>query len=238
MDWPSFSAVSQGFTVIFPNISRVAADYSQCLRVALREARRLGYRRIGLHVLSEIDLRCQQLWTGSFLAAQLLIPEEDRVPICPLEKRGKAAFQAWVTACSPEVILTFTGTTLPWLEEMKLRIPDDIGLINLGRHHEEPRELRDPCNWAGVEHPMEEIGAAATDLVMAQLIANERGLPASPRSVTLPGRWINGWTVKDQKRVVPIMRGLKRRSSHGRYPDGKSSHTPEPGENDRPGSPR
>lgn len=49
---------------------------------------------------------------------------------------------------------------------------------------------------SGIDQPAEVLGAAAVDLVMAQLMQNESGVPMHPKIVMTEGVWREGMTVK------------------------------------------
>jgi hypothetical protein len=47
---------------------------------------------------------------------------------------------------------------------------------------------------AGIDQSGERVGAAAVDLVVEQLHANEFGRPPNPKTVLIEGRWVPGKT--------------------------------------------
>jgi LacI family transcriptional regulator len=212
LDWPLFSPVAQGFSLLSPKLSCVAVDSGQCLRLAMREGRRLGYRRIGLYVFSEIDLRCRQDWSGAFLAYQMTLPRVERVPICPMNSSGKKPFKRWFDRNLPDLILTFDGRVVAWLNEWGLDVPEDVGVVNLSAHPTHLRPDQAMYAWAGVDGRFEQIGAAAFDLVLAQMLTNQRGLPQNPRNLLVEGQWVDGWTVRKRVPSLPVPRIRKQRS--------------------------
>jgi len=190
LDWAKFAAVAQGFSLTRPALSCTANNYAHTIEIALRELRHLGYRRIGYFITPVVDARWSPLGPGAFLVYQQQIPARDRVPPFRGDASDKAQFHRWVGAVRPDAILTIHVATEPWLAELGLRVPADIGVAyadwNAG----------DTGHAAGVDHQLEAAGAAAVDLLAAQLHTNERGIPAVPRSVLVPGRWIAGESVR------------------------------------------
>ena len=199
LDWPKFAAVAQGFSLTRPALSCTANNYAHTIETALRELRHLGYRRIGYFITPVVDARWSPLGPGAFLVYQRQIPRCDRVAPFRGDVSKKAQFHRWVRSARPEAILTIHVAAEPWLAELGLRIPADIGVAyadwNAG----------DTGHAAGVDHQLEAAGAAAVDLLAAQLHTNERGIPAVPRLVLVPGRWIAGKTVRKIGPPAPLL---------------------------------
>ncbi len=55
---------------------------------------------------------------------------------------------------------------------------------------------------AGIDQNGERVGAAAVDLVVEQLHANEFGLPQNPKTVLIEGRWVADFCRKRPKRTL------------------------------------
>ncbi len=50
--------------------------------------------------------------------------------------------------------------------------------------------------FAGINHRREHVAAAAVDLVVAQLLQNEFGVPEAPRQILIPPVWVDGPSVR------------------------------------------
>jgi LacI family transcriptional regulator len=50
--------------------------------------------------------------------------------------------------------------------------------------------------FAGIYQQRDHLAAAAVDLVVTQLSQHERGVPAVPRQIMIPPKWIEGPSVK------------------------------------------
>ncbi len=208
LDWPAFAAVAQGFSLTRPVLSCTANNYAQTIETALRELRHLGYRRIGYYVSAVVDARWSPLGPGAFLVYQQQIPQGDRVPPFRGDAASKAEFHRWFRQARPEAILTIHLAAEPWLAELGLRVPEDIGVAYADWN------ASDTGHAAGVDHQLEAAGAAAVDLLAAQLYNNERGLPAVPRTVLVPGRWIAGPTVRKIGPPAPLRGRPQRLALH------------------------
>ncbi|HEX8312184.1 MAG TPA: LacI family DNA-binding transcriptional regulator [Chthoniobacteraceae bacterium] len=206
LGWSHFSSAAQALSVVRPNLSRAAANYAQCVHLATRKLRHLGYGRIGMCVRAETDLRCGQLLSGAYEAQMLRTAHEDRVPIFGLSSTDdEEAFAGWFRAHRPAAIINNAFPLVDWLRNLSVRVPEDVGLALLGTHQGHPQEHAESKGWAGVDQRLEATGAAAMDLVFEQLISNQRGIPRAPKTVLIDGQWADGWTVASRAtRVRPL----------------------------------
>lgn len=172
---------------------KVLPDYFHNVHVAMREISVLGYRRPGL-VLSEwLDRFTDWQIKGSFLAEQCALPKVQAIPPLILDDIADVpTLKKWLHKWRPDCILCSHGGTRKFLEQAGYQVPEDIGLVHL-------THAEDVADWAGVDERHEALGAAAIDLLVAQLRRNERGQPAVPRAVTIQGLWREGSTVVPQK---------------------------------------
>jgi LacI family transcriptional regulator len=79
---------------------------------------------------------------------------------------------------------------LVWLRNLRQRVPQDVGFVNLVK--------RPGDQVAGIDHNARAIGSAAIDLIASQLQRNEHGIPAVPKVVHISGEWVDGPTVRKQ----------------------------------------
>jgi LacI family transcriptional regulator len=199
LEWESFAAVTQGFTLTRPNLWRTACHYGHAMNVALRQLRRLGYRRIG-HVISPaVDARVDRLWTSAFLYYQQLIAGRDRVPPLFWEPGENRRLEGWFARYRPEAIVTPNREAHDHLSRIGVRVPHDVGFacVDWQKHL---------AGWAGVDLCIERAGRAAIDLLVEQLIFNERGVPAQPKTLLTEGVWVDGHSVRRQREAAPLTR--------------------------------
>ena len=190
LDWPRFATAAIGYSVTSPNIHRASNDQYSTIRLAVAELTRLGYRRIGLAMTRDGDERVKNNWSAGMLVEQSLIPMEQRVPVLLADGPFEEAFAAWFSHYRPDVVLTQSWQCRRVLKDLGVGVPEDAGIANLGVTAEEPQ-------WAGMNQNAELVGAAALDLVDAQLRRNEYGIPAQQKTVVIPGQWVAGPTVRD-----------------------------------------
>lgn len=189
LDWPRFASSTIAYSVTSPAINRASNDQFGTITMALGELTRLGYGRIGLAITKENDERVRQQWSAGMLVYQQGIPAELRVPILLATTPFERAFAAWFGKHRPDAVLGLTEECVTLIEESGARVPDDVGFAHLTLTSSEHE-------WAGVNQNSELVGAAAVDLVDAQLRRNERGIPAQAKTVLVPGVWVPGPTVR------------------------------------------
>ncbi len=196
LDWEHFSVVSQGYTLVQPEFHRVASDLYHGALLAVDQLRRFGYRRIGLAIPQRSSLFTDELWLAAYCVRQRMWPAEEQLP--PLlfsgdgwEKQAKC----WVTRHRPDAILHSHVDLESLFGTMNLRVPEDIGLAHLdlfsvGAVHGK--------GMAGIDQRWAAGGAALIDVLVARLHANDRGIPAVPRTVLVEGCWVPGRTVENR----------------------------------------
>jgi len=189
MDWPRFAAATIGFSLAEPAIPRASNDQYQSITVALHELARLGYKRIGLAITDEEDTRVQRKWSAGFLVYQQGIAAKHRVPSLRSDT-GFAAFSEWFRKHKPDAVLSQDPRCIEFLSRLGCDVPADVGFAHLA--------LTDAdTGLAGIHQNGRIVGASVIDLVDAQLRRNERGVPGSPKTVLVQGRWVPGPTVRD-----------------------------------------
>jgi LacI family transcriptional regulator len=101
----------------------------------------------------------------------------------------------WIEQNRPEVII---GEKVVWetLQEMGWRVPQDVAFASLFWS----------SSWShigGVDQCPEITGANTVDLVAAQLLSNERGVPATPKLLLNEGRWMDGPSIPGIRKTAP-----------------------------------
>ena len=194
LDWEKFSAATFGYSLTQPLLHRAANHQFRSMRLAMRELRRLGYRRLGLTLPASLNERVDRQWVASFLVEQLRYPASDAVPILVVDDSEWTfeRFRDWCKQHKPDVIISHEEVVHDWLRSLKIRVPDDIGYVHLNCYDKSGR-------FAGIYQNGAAIGTAAADMVIAMINRNERGIPALPQSVLIEGTWVEGKTVRVQR---------------------------------------
>lgn len=199
LEWDQFAAATVGYTLWQPNIHRACHDNFSTMGQALDELVRRGYRRIGLATCAEDDDRVNHHWLARFLTFQTTVPAASRVTPLLTREWNQENFLRWVKRARPDAIVTTrSSAVMRWLAKARLRVPEKVGVLTVYWRHDQPA-----CS--GYYQNFELLGAAAIDLVVAQLHRNERGLPATPKVMLMPGAWREGATLRTAP--VPVAAG-------------------------------
>lgn len=193
------------YTLKSPSLHRATPSYYQNMDLALRSAHRLGYRRMGFFTYREEVERISSHWLGAFASWSLLQPREHQVPVHFSAFNGayrtgsradkdwntyRESFLRWVNRNRPDVIISNDTFVLDWLGSEGIDVPGEIGFVHLGLNDEEP-------GLSGIDQNHREIGAAAMDLVLSQIHANQSGVPEHMKTVLVYGSWVDGSTTRN-----------------------------------------
>lgn len=194
LDYSDFATATFGYGLQSPYLHRACTNMWQGILGVAETLTARGYRRIGLAITDWIDARLDHTYSGALLYFQQRVAPEERIPrlIFPANNPadGRQAFCKWVKQYRPDVIISFHTYVPDWLvEDLGLRIPDDIGLVV----HDWTETMR---GFAGINHCRPIVAAAAVDLVATQLMQNERGIPEVPKQVLVRPTWVEGPSIR------------------------------------------
>ncbi len=192
LDYSRFAAVAFGFAMRTPALHTCATSMNLGVQLAAGELRKRGYRRIGLAVTQWIDNRSLNGYSGGWYQFQAGIAAKERVPILLMRHNvmssNFAVFREWFKKYRPEALISFERDVPDWLARMGVRIPEDVGFVV----HDWTKAT---AEYAGIFHRRDHVAAAAVDLIHAQLLQHERGVPEVPRHVLFPAEWVSGASI-------------------------------------------
>lgn len=170
-----------------PDMHRATPDYFQSMELILNKLTQLGYRRIAFCTHEDEVARIAHRWLGSYHRWQASTGTNIQPYIAAnWESRD---FIRYLRAEKPDALVSNSGLVfMQWAREAGFRFPEDIAFANLGAKASDPQ-------FAGVDQNGERVGAAAIDLIVAQIYRNEFGLPEYPKSVSIRSRWVDGTSV-------------------------------------------
>jgi LacI family transcriptional regulator len=185
-----FAACSTiGYSLDMNTISRATHDHAGAIEMVCRRLRERDYRRIGL-VLSEVmHRRVLGRWLAGWVCSQPDIYEAPR-PLISATLADEKAFDSWFKTQRPDVILTSEWHHVHMhCRRLGLKIPQDIGLVDLQYAPvNASRAFVDQCD--------KNVGAAAIDIILAQINRHERGRITNVKTVLVSGQWVDGPTVR------------------------------------------
>jgi LacI family transcriptional regulator len=157
--------------------------------LAVAELRPRGFKRIGLALPRRYDLMMDGLYSAAYVSLR-----SGQIPPLVSDRWEREDFLRWYRRHQPEAILVRSAEPAVWLQEAGIAVPGKVSLVHLGWHP----ALK---GWAGVDNRAAAMGAAAADLVIEQLNANETGVPEQPKMVLVDGAWVEGGTLVRRSEV-------------------------------------
>lgn len=191
--WDEFPAVVAGVRTRGPGLSFACTDHYALALEAFEKAVGMGYRRPALVLDRVIDELTEGRFTAGFLTGQSRLRDEGRrtQPFYPVAaaRQNQSLFSDWLENNQPDVIFTLYHEVRRWIQDLGLRVPQDLGLIQY--------EWRaDHDEWAGMDQRNDLVGEAAMDMIISMVQHNERGVPEQPRATMIGCRWVDGVTAR------------------------------------------
>jgi LacI family transcriptional regulator len=185
-DFSDFASVTFGYGLRQPELHRVSSNMTQGILSALKYLSERGYRRIGMVITEWIDQRADYTYSGALLHYQQSIPQKSRLPLLYLPNEavasGKETFLRWLDAHQADALITLDHPVPSWIQaHIGIKAARNIGLMV----HDWTPEMK---GLAGIDHRREEVAKAAVDLLVSQLMHNEKGIPEVPRQILIPPR--------------------------------------------------
>jgi LacI family transcriptional regulator len=190
--WNRFASVVVGIQTTHPPLHFACNDqYSTALH-AVHETLLLGYRNPALVISPKMDELLDYRFSSGFLAAKHELPQRRILAPFHYAEAAQQSFAAWFRKNRPDVILTVHDQIKEWLQQMKVKVPQEVGLVHLDR-------TSNLENWAGMKQNNDLVGMSAVDILIGQLHRNESGTPPFTKCVLVESTWMNGPTVRQQK---------------------------------------
>lgn len=190
LDLSELPSVALGHSLRAPRLNHAVCDVFRATTDLMHRLKRIGYRRPGFAAVYEIDARIEHRASAAFLGWQaLFVAADQRLPVCmPPEKNFTEVATAWFNENRPDVVVALGASPAGRLEQSGLVFPRDAGFASLALNADD-----DP-RYSGMKINHRDIGAAAADLLHAQILRGERGVPPLPRGVHVDAAWHAGET--------------------------------------------
>ncbi len=207
--WAQLPTVVTGVRTRDPALSFCCVDHHHLALTALERALALGYKRPGLVIDDVIDALVERRFSAGYLIGQrTLLPRAQHLPVFTEQTAAQTeppGFRAWLEKHRPDVIFTLYNNVIPWLKGAGLRVPEDIGVIQLEWRAGRPE-------IAGMNQHNYVTGEAAVDMVVSQIHNNETGVQEFPRATLIGATWVDGASVRQQAAGEVVAPEPKRRA--------------------------
>lgn len=201
IEWDRFAAVTLSYALPRPRLNRVAIDSTHGFDLMLKKAVELGYRRVAVMVSDEYDARVNHgVLMPTFYARERWAPKGG-VQVCRFARSHAdeiPRIQAWLRRHRPDAVL---AEDVVWraIKGMGWRVPQDVAFISIDWAPEYP-------DFAGFNQHHELHGSVAIDMLISQILQNERGLPEIPRVVLVKGEWADGLSAPPKAQAAEARR--------------------------------
>lgn len=191
LDFAAYATI--GYTVNMPLVSRTVHNHAGAVELACSRLRARGYNRIALVLSENMHRRVHGRWLAGWVCAHDA-PFTAPRPLVTKDLADARVFDAWLDEEKPDAILTADwDEVISHLTRLGLHPGKALGLVDLqGDTATAGRAAVDQCS--------RDVGSAAADLIISQINRHERGAPAIPKTVLVPGRWIEGPSVRPEIR--------------------------------------
>ncbi len=188
----AFPTTVTGVRTRKPALSFSCADHHMLTLQAFEHAIACGYKRPGLVIERSIDHLVEHRFTSAYLTGQQKYLNPDH-HISVFDRYDEAKektklFYDWFHEEKPDAILTLYHSIEKWLRSIDVKIPKDVGLIQL-------EHRKNDSNWAGMDQHNDVCGEAAVDMLINLIYNGEKGFPEFPRATLIGSSWVDGKTV-------------------------------------------
>lgn len=181
LDIQRFASVTIGTSLRSPLMHRVTSDHYQGMQLAFDRTRGLGCERVGLILGTTANDRTNGKWLAAFLERQQPLAVRERIAPLVLPDTNPSSLARWLKRHDPDAILVAEPRVAEMIERTAgTSAPRLVWLVT-------ERRWKGVC---GLDHQPELLGAAAVDLVVAQIHRNETGSPEVAHTLLIDNRWI------------------------------------------------
>ncbi|MEM6821280.1 MAG: LacI family DNA-binding transcriptional regulator [Verrucomicrobiota bacterium] len=190
-----FASATIAYSIASPDLHRASTNHFQSMLTALKKMNQMGYQRVGFAVEYEVEKK-----VGLFYSAAYRIHQESNVPKNELpifrykNAPPKNDLIKWLKKTKADSVISLDNRIPIMLIDSGVAIPTDIGFASLSV--DSLPQLPKKRVLTGISQRSNRVGAAAADLVIAQLYRNETGIPVNPKTVLTPGHWKDGNTTR------------------------------------------
>ena len=182
MDFSSYAVVAFGFSVVQPRFHVVTHAQVESVRLAMRELRKLGIRRIGMISVYEHEKASNFL--AGYLLDQELVRVDEKIPPLRLSKSdlSNPELARWLERYRVEAVLdnnAFPGSVV----EGRLPVGTRPWVINLARGDKKQ---------AGIDQQDKEVGSAGIGLIVQLIQSRDLGIPEARKVLLVDGVFNQG----------------------------------------------
>ncbi len=131
IQWDKFCAVEIADTLHEPKLNGIRHNHFGGMLQTLSELEALGYRRIGLCMISDLQLRTHHRWTAAYLLWKTMRGLTDDLPMLFPPELESGQICDWVERHDLDAVVSPGIEVLAMLRERGVRVPQDVGFATL-----------------------------------------------------------------------------------------------------------
>lgn len=191
IEWPRYAAVYCDYLIESPMIDCVSPNHYRTMFQVIEQLSALGYQRIGLAYRRREDARLMHRWESAYEVCSRYSGVQCTEPL-QLDDCNEELFMDWYQRVRPDVVVSQQAFVYDWLRNQGVGIPDQCGFCSLN-------VARCEFETAGIDLQPRFIGQRVVEMLVANLLADRRGIPAVHSAATVNSRWVDGPTVCKQR---------------------------------------
>ncbi len=186
----NLAMVAIGHTLEYPDVHRIGRDIVHSFEKIADHIQLEGYQRVAYASELSHEDRMDKLPLSRYLMKQWdtgLFSVEPFVR--DLSEFGPSQFLEWFEAKRPDMIITFQGNLIKWLELGGYHVPADVSVIRLNSDGVDTPD-------SGVYANYESLGETAVEQLSGLVERGEFGIPTAPKTVLVKGLYNEGRTLR------------------------------------------
>lgn len=179
-NWQNFAAAVIGNASCDPDLHRAGFNHYLAIRGLLQQIAGKGHKAPAAVFSREADERAKHALSAAFIANHPAGSAKAAARIFFVERTPSELSRPWLTRCRADALITHADYYRSWQKTTHARTLPEVYLIDA---------TFDGPNCAGIDQGEAVIAASAVDLVVAQLLRNERGAPPDAQALLFAGHW-------------------------------------------------
>ena len=172
-----------------PELDVITADHCQAARLAIKNLRLLGYRRVGLALTRDEDARLENLFLIGYLVEhQHQLLKEEVTPFYfddPESGTLPAQIENWIIRDRIDAVVSNTNLLPVLIQKTKHPAARHVAFGSLDMAETD-------TEVAGVVMNYRMVGERAAELLAIRMHTNQRGIPVNAATTTTPVGWSDG----------------------------------------------
>ncbi|MEA2068575.1 MAG: LacI family DNA-binding transcriptional regulator [Verrucomicrobiota bacterium] len=185
-DWSRFAVVELDETLDTPKLTCARHDHFNGMLLLLHALESLGYRRMGLTMSRETEMRTRHRWYAAYMLWKETRGFKNDLPILFSDTHNGILGKKWVLKNRIDAVVSVDAALFDLLQDEGISIPEEVGFCVLDRP-----EMGD-CSLSGIGQNPRLIGQSAMDILVGLVRRGERGVPNHPSQWICNGQWIAG----------------------------------------------